>query len=116
MRVIALTPETFGHEPRAIELLRNSGLIVELFAGVAENPTTQHVDAGLAVANDFRPDLIVGVGGGSSMDCAKGSNFVYSCGGRMQLHRRDSIFRRRRVYLNGSPLPRVAVERVCHVP
>src|SRR5690606_18230631 len=30
------------------------------------------------------PDLIVGFGGGSSMDCAKGINFLYSCGGRMQ--------------------------------
>ena len=28
--------------------------------------------------------MIVGLGGGSSMDCAKGINFLYSCGGRMQ--------------------------------
>jgi alcohol dehydrogenase len=28
--------------------------------------------------------LLVGLGGGSSMDCAKGINFLYSCGGRMQ--------------------------------
>ena len=38
----------------------------------------------LAVARDFEPDVIVGLGGGSSMDCAKGINFLYSCGGRMQ--------------------------------
>jgi alcohol dehydrogenase len=57
---------------------------VKLFDGVGENPTTRHVDAGLSVARDFRPDLIVGLGGGSSMDCAKGVNFLYSCGGRMQ--------------------------------
>ncbi len=49
-----------------------------------ENPTTQHVDAGLLAAQEFQPDLIVGIGGGSSMDCAKGINFLYSCGGRMQ--------------------------------
>ena len=35
-------------------------------------------------AKQFQPDLIVGLGGGSSMDCAKGINFLYSCGGRMQ--------------------------------
>ena len=29
-------------------------------------------------------DLLVGLGGGSSMDCAKGINFLYSCGGEMQ--------------------------------
>ena len=43
-----------------------------------------HVNDGLADAQEFRPDLIVGLGGGSSMDCAKGINFLYSCGGRMQ--------------------------------
>jgi alcohol dehydrogenase len=42
------------------------------------------VDAGLAVAKQAKPELIVGLGGGSSMDCAKGINFLYSCGGRMQ--------------------------------
>jgi alcohol dehydrogenase len=73
-----------GHAPRGIESLRAAGLTVELFQGVAENPTTKHVDAGLSVAREFRPDLIVGIGGGSSMDCAKGINFLYSCGGRMQ--------------------------------
>jgi alcohol dehydrogenase len=73
-----------GHAPRGIESLRAAGLVVELFQGVQENPTTKHVDAGLAFARDFRPNLIVGIGGGSSMDCAKGINFLYSCGGRMQ--------------------------------
>ncbi len=73
-----------GHAPRAIQILKDAGLTVALFDGVGENPTTAHVDAGLAVAQEFRPDAIVGIGGGSSMDCAKGINFVYSCGGRMQ--------------------------------
>jgi alcohol dehydrogenase len=73
-----------GHTPRGIDSLHTSDLTVELFHGVAENPTTEHVNAGLAAARDFRPDLIVGIGGGSSMDCAKGINFLYSCGGRMQ--------------------------------
>jgi alcohol dehydrogenase class IV len=73
-----------GHTPRGIVSLERAGLTVALFDGVAENPTTQHVDAGLAVAKKFQPDLIVGIGGGSSMDCAKGINFLHSCGGRMQ--------------------------------
>ncbi len=54
------------------------------FHDFAENPSTLHVDAGLQIAKDFLPELIVGLGGGSSMDCAKGINFLYSCGGRMQ--------------------------------
>jgi alcohol dehydrogenase len=73
-----------GHAPRGIASLEQSGLTVSLFDGVEENPTTAHVEAGLAVAKQFRPDLIVGLGGGSSMDCAKGINFLYSCGGRIQ--------------------------------
>ena len=47
-------------------------------------PPTDNVDAGLAVARRYEPELIVGLGGGSSMDCAKGINFLYSNGGRMQ--------------------------------
>jgi alcohol dehydrogenase len=73
-----------GHTQRGIDSLEAAGISVLLFDGVQENPTTANVNAGLAVAKDFRPDLIVGLGGGSSMDCAKGINFLYSCGGRMQ--------------------------------
>jgi alcohol dehydrogenase len=72
-----------GHTSRGIQSLERFGLTVALFDGVGENPTTRHVDAGLECARDFRPELIVGLGGGSSMDCAKGINFLYSCGGRM---------------------------------
>ena len=35
-------------------------------------------------AHELQPDLLVGLGGGSSMDCAKGINFLYTNGGRMQ--------------------------------
>jgi len=73
-----------GHTPRGVASLEQAGLTVALFDGVEENPTTDHVDAGLAVAKQAKPELIVGLGGGSSMDCAKGINFLYSCGGRMQ--------------------------------
>ena len=45
-------------------------------------PTTS--TPALAVARRHEPELIVGLGGGSSMDCAKGINFLYSNGGRMQ--------------------------------
>ncbi len=73
-----------GHTQRGVDALATAGIETQLFSGVAENPTTEHVDAGLAVAKDFCPDLIVGLGGGSSMDCAKGINFLYACGGQMR--------------------------------
>jgi alcohol dehydrogenase len=72
-----------GHTPRGIGSLENAGFSVTLFDGVEENPTTKNVDSGVQVARDCRPDMIIGIGGGSSMDCAKGINFLYSCGGRM---------------------------------
>ena len=76
--------EEAGHTRRGEAALRKSGLETETFDGFEENPTTHHVNAGLAVASEFRPDAIVAIGGGSSLDCAKGINFLYSCGGKMQ--------------------------------
>ncbi|MCH8043202.1 MAG: iron-containing alcohol dehydrogenase [Planctomycetes bacterium] len=76
-----------GHTGRGIAALQKAGIETHLFDGVVENPTTEHVDAGLAVAKRYEPELIVGLGGGSSMDCAKGINFLYTNGGRMQDYR-----------------------------
>ena len=73
-----------GHPKRGIDSLRHTGIECKLFDGVAQNPTTECVDAGFQCARDFQPDLLVGLGGGSSMDCAKGVNFLYTNGGRMQ--------------------------------
>ncbi|HTQ38956.1 MAG TPA: iron-containing alcohol dehydrogenase [Pirellulales bacterium] len=73
-----------GHTARGMEMLQQAGIEAQLFDNVGENPTTEHVDAGLKVAKRFQPQLIVGLGGGSSMDCAKGINFLYTGGGTMQ--------------------------------
>ena len=72
-----------GYTNRAMRLLMEQGVEAHLFSDVEENPTTAHVDAGLLVARSKEVDLIVGLGGGSSMDCAKGINFVYTNGGTM---------------------------------
>lgn len=73
-----------GHVARAVASLRAAGLTVVVFDGVAENPTTRHVDAGVAIAKRDGIDFLVGLGGGSSMDCAKGINFIFTNGGAMQ--------------------------------
>ena len=72
-----------GHVQRGIDALTTAGLEVQLFDGAQENPTTDNIEQALVVAKEFQPDLLVGLGGGSSMDCAKGVNFVYSGGGTM---------------------------------
>lgn len=73
-----------GHVAHALDSLTKAGVETLVFDKVVENPSTDDVDRGLRVASDFKPDVIVGLGGGSSMDCAKGINFLYSNGGRMQ--------------------------------
>ncbi len=51
------------------------------------NPTTAVIEAGRAFTASLEIDLIVGLGGGSSMDCAKGVNFVLTNGGTMRDYR-----------------------------
>ena len=70
-----------GHDAEALASLEEAGLNVASFHDFAENPTSEMVNAGVRKAAEVKPDLLVGLGGGSSMDCCKGINFVYSCGG-----------------------------------
>ena len=72
-----------GYTGRAIELLKANGLKAFEFTEVEKDPTTRHVDAGVAAAQEHQIDLIVGLGGGSSIDCAKGMNFLLTNGGKM---------------------------------
>src|SRR5207253_7458284 len=69
---------------RAGEALAAAGLELVVFDGVRENPTTADVDDCLAFARDARIDGLIGLGGGSSLDTAKGCNFLLTNGGRMQ--------------------------------
>ena len=91
-----------GHTARGIESLQAAGITTEVFSTFTENPSSAEVEAGTAVARKFRPDLLVGLGGGSSMDCAKGINFLLSCGGKMQDYRGRGT-------ATGSMLPSIAV-------
>ncbi|MEX0703010.1 MAG: iron-containing alcohol dehydrogenase [Planctomycetales bacterium] len=89
-RVFLVTDEGLaraGHERHGVEALRRAGLEVVVYDDVHPDPTTADVDRALAVAREANVDLIVGLGGGSSMDCAKGVNFLLSNGGRMHDYR-----------------------------
>ncbi|MGL6075858.1 MAG: iron-containing alcohol dehydrogenase [Fimbriiglobus sp.] len=72
-----------GHPQRAVKILQEANLHVTVFDGVQENPTERQVRAGVAVAADAKIEAIIAVGGGSSMDCAKGINFLLTNGGKM---------------------------------
>jgi alcohol dehydrogenase len=85
-RVLLVTDpglEEAGHPRRALASLREAGLTAFVFDAVEVNPTTHHVEAGLKVARAHNIDFLVAVGGGSSMDCAKGINFLLTNGGHM---------------------------------
>lgn len=76
-----------GHAEKAVQFLEEAGRQVAVFDDVSPNPTTEDVDRCVAFARTEDIGLIVGLGGGSSMDCAKGANFLLTNGGRMQDYR-----------------------------
>jgi alcohol dehydrogenase len=85
-RVLLVTDQgvhATGHPDRGAESLRRAGVSVSIFDGVDENPSTRHVAACVSAAREFGADSLVGFGGGSSMDAAKGANFLLSNGGQM---------------------------------
>lgn len=72
-----------GHAGRVQGYLEAAGLEVAVFDHSDQNPTTRTVAHCLKVALASQIDFIVGLGGGSSLDTAKGCNFILTNGGRM---------------------------------
>src|SRR4051812_39715368 len=62
--------------------LNAAGVRVELFNGVITEPTLASVEAAEAMYRERGCDLIVGVGGGSSMDSAKAVGLLIGNGGK----------------------------------
>jgi len=76
-----------GFVDRAAQLLRAADVRSSLFHDFGPNPETLMVEAGRVRAAAERVDGIVAIGGGSSLDCAKGINFVLTNGGSMRDYR-----------------------------
>lgn len=68
----------------AVKLLSQSGIASFPFHDFSENPDTTMIEAGRAFASTRNIDSIIALGGGSSLDCAKGVNFVLTNGGSMR--------------------------------
>jgi alcohol dehydrogenase len=60
-----------GLDQRVREPLLASNIVVEVFSGGEPEPSFHAAEACLRAARDFRPDVLVGLGGGSNMDLAK---------------------------------------------
>jgi alcohol dehydrogenase len=76
-----------GMAAQATALLDAAGIATRLFDAFGANPDTEMVEAGRAAAAAFGIDSIVALGGGSSLDCAKGINFLVTNGGTMRDYR-----------------------------
>ena len=76
-----------GITGRARESLERAGVLVEVFSDFGENPTESNVGRAAGAAGALRADTLVGVGGGSSLDVAKGAGFLLAGGGRMEDYR-----------------------------
>ena len=76
-----------GHVDEAVTPLQQAGIEVIRFHDFEVNPDTRMVEGGTAFVATQQIDSIIGLGGGSSMDCAKGINFLLTNGGRMADYR-----------------------------
>ena len=61
----------FGFLDRAVEYLKEAGMEVKLFEGVEPDPSVETVMKGAKMMQEFQPDWIVAMGGGSPIDAAK---------------------------------------------
>ena len=68
-----------GYVTRVTDQLeqRRNKVQVQLFCDVEPDPSIQTVKKGLSLMQAFRPDTIIAIGGGSSMDAAKGMWLFY---------------------------------------
>jgi len=76
-----------GHVDTVLKLLTDAGLNVEVFDQFGVNPDSAMVDRGVAFASTLDRDSVIGLGGGSSLDCAKGINLILTNGGQISDYR-----------------------------
>ncbi|HEY5908292.1 MAG TPA: iron-containing alcohol dehydrogenase, partial [Vicinamibacteria bacterium] len=79
--------QSSGHPARARSLLEAAGLEVAVFTDFDHDPDSAMVERGAQAARLAQADSFVALGGGSSLDCAKGANFLLVNGGRMADYR-----------------------------
>ena len=61
----------FGFLDKAVDYLKEAGMEVQLFENVEPDPSVETVMRGAKAMQEFQPDWIVAMGGGSPIDAAK---------------------------------------------
>ncbi len=66
----------FGVTKKVTDVLANAGLAYAIYSNIKPNPTIENVQSGVAAFKAAEADYIIAIGGGSSMDTAKGVGIV----------------------------------------
>ena len=75
--------ESAGLVASVVDAAAAAGVDAAVYADTQPNPTTVNVADAAALYRERGCDGIVGLGGGSAMDCAKGAGIVVACGGEV---------------------------------
>jgi len=73
-----------GITEKVVSFLKENGVDTALYDGVNPNPTVENVEKGLSLYKEENCNIIVAVGGGSPIDCAKGIGLVAANGGSIK--------------------------------
>lgn len=65
-----------GTAQKVTEVLDEAGIAYEIYSEIKPNPTVTNVKQGIQAFADAKADCIIAIGGGSSMDTAKGIGIV----------------------------------------
>ena len=68
----------FGVTKKVIDVLEGAGLDYEIYSNIKPNPTIENVQTGVEAFKKSGADYLIAIGGGSSMDTAKGSCIVFA--------------------------------------
>ncbi|MGL4695583.1 iron-containing alcohol dehydrogenase [Enterococcus larvae] len=92
-----------GLYDQLIQLMETNGNTVIELSGIEPNPRTETVDRGVALCREHKVDVILAVGGGSTIDCAK----VVAAGFYFEKSAWDLVLARRT--FDGPALPLVTI-------
>jgi len=76
--------EKYGIIERAMACLREKGISGKVFQGVEPEPYLDNVEQAAALGGSVEADLVIGLGGGSTMDTAKAAAVLLTNGGKAE--------------------------------
>ena len=68
----------FNVATKVTDVLKNAGIAFEIYDDIKQNPTVENVKSGVKAFKNAAADCLVAIGGGSSIDTAKGISIIIS--------------------------------------